>query len=404
MAKLTRSPLAPASQHTLPPIAGVRLGSCQANIRYKDRTDLLLVELSEGTTVAGVFTKSKAPSAPIDWCRASLPHGTARALVVNSGNANAFTGRRGVAAVEGTAKAVKALLGCADKEIYLASTGVIGEPLPFEKIEAALPGLQLSDDWSGAAAAIMTTDTFPKAATRKVVVDGKTVTINGIAKGSGMIAPDMATMLGFIFTDAAVEQQLLQQLLQQSNAKSFNAITVDGDTSTSDCALLFATGASGVAVTEKNNAAFAAALDSLLIELAQLIVKDGEGAQKFITVNVRGAETDAAAHRIGLSIGNSPLVKTAIAGEDANWGRIVMAVGKAGEKADRDTLSVAIGGVVIAKDGERVEGYDEAPVVAHMKTRDIVIDVDLHLGSGKATIWTCDLTHGYIDINADYRS
>lgn len=404
MGKLATSPLAPASTPTLPPIAGVKLGSTEANIRYKGRTDLLLVELAEGTTVAGVFTKSKAPSAPIDWCRDALPHGKARALVVNSGNANAFTGKRGVAAVEGTAKAVKARFGCSDNQIYLASTGVIGEPLPFEKIEAALPNLQLGDDWNGAAAAIMTTDTFPKAATRSIMVDGKTVTINGIAKGSGMIAPDMATMLGFIFTDAAIEQKLLQQMLQRSNQKSFNAITVDGDTSTSDCALLFATGKTGVSVTEKNKAEFVAALDSLLIELAQLIVKDGEGAQKFITVKVKGAESNEAAHRIGLSIGNSPLVKTAIAGEDANWGRIVMAVGKAGEKADRDTLSVAIGGVVIAKDGERVEGYDEAPVVAHMKTRDIIIEVDLRIGSGEATIWTCDLTHGYIDINADYRS
>ncbi len=404
MGKLTTSPLAPASTPALPPIAGVKLGSAEANIRYKGRTDLLLVELAEGTTVAGVFTKSKAPSAPIDWCRVSLPHGKARALVVNSGNANAFTGRRGAAAVNGTAQAVKKRINCKDDEIYLASTGVIGEPLPFEKIEAALPNLQLGDDWNGAASAIMTTDTFPKAATRSVMVDGKTVTINGIAKGSGMIAPDMATMLGFIFTDAMVEQKLLQQMLQQSNQKSFNAITVDGDTSTSDCALLFATGASGVAITEANKKEFAAALDSLLIELAQLIVKDGEGAQKFITVKVKGAESNEAAHRIGLSIGNSPLVKTAIAGEDANWGRIVMAVGKAGEKADRDTLSVAIGGVVIAKDGERVEGYDEAPVVAHMRTRDITIEVDLRIGKGEATIWTCDLTHGYIDINADYRS
>ncbi len=404
MAKLATSPLAPTTTPKLPAIAGVKLGATQANIRYKDRTDLLLVELAEGTIVAGVFTKSKAPSAPIDWCRASLPHGKARALVVNSGNANAFTGRRGVAAVEGTANAVKARLGCSDKEIYLASTGVIGEPLPYEKIEAALPGLQLSDDWNGAAAAIMTTDTFPKAATRSVVVDGKTVTINGIAKGSGMIAPDMATMLGFIFTDAKIEQKLLQHMLQQSNQKSFNAITVDGDTSTSDCALLFATGASGVSITDKNKTEFAAALDSLLIELAQLIVKDGEGAQKFITVKVKGAESNEAAHRIGLSIGNSPLVKTAIAGEDANWGRVVMAVGKSGEKAERDSLSVAIGGVVIARDGERVEGYDEAPVVAHMKTRDILIEVDLRIGTGEATIWTCDLTHGYIDINADYRS
>ena len=406
MAKLATSPLAPQALPTLPPIEGVKLGAAQAGIRYAGRTDLLLVELVAGTTVAGVFTKSKAPSAPIDWCRAALPHGTARALVVNSGNANAFTGKRGVAAVEGTARAVHAVIDCADREIYLASTGVIGEPLPYEKIEAALPALaqQMGDDWQGAARAIMTTDTFPKAATRRVVIDGTTVTINGIAKGSGMIAPDMATMLGFIFTDAQIEQALLQDMLQQSNAKSFNAITVDGDTSTSDCALLFATGKAGVAVTAASRAVFAEALESLLIELAQLIVKDGEGAQKFITVNVRGAESDAAAHRIGLAIGNSPLVKTAIAGEDANWGRIVMAVGKAGEKADRDTLSVAIGGVVIARDGERVEGYDEAPVVAHMKTRDILIEVDLRLGSGEATIWTCDLTHGYIDINADYRS
>lgn len=404
MGKLAVSPLAPVAMPDLPPIAGVKLGSAEANIRYKGRTDLLLVALCEGTSVAGVFTKSKAPSAPIDWCRASLPHGKARALVVNSGNANAFTGKRGVAAVEGTAKAVRKLIDCADQEIYLASTGVIGEPLPFEKIEAALPGLQLGDDWNGAARAIMTTDTFPKAATRRVVVDGKTVTINGIAKGSGMIAPDMATMLGFIFTDAIVEQKLLQHMLQQTNAKSFNAITVDGDTSTSDCALLFATGKAGVEITAANNTAFAAALQDLLIELAQLIVKDGEGAQKFITVKVKGAESNEAAHRIGLAIGNSPLVKTAIAGEDANWGRIVMAVGKSGEKADRDTLSVAIGGVVIARDGERVEGYDEAPVVAHMKTRDILIEVDLRIGAGEATIWTCDLTHGYIDINADYRS
>ena len=404
MGKLATSPLAPASMPAMPPIAGVKLGSAEANIRYQGRTDLLLVELCEGTTVAGVFTQSKAPSAPIDWCRAALPHGQARALVVNSGNANAFTGRRGVAAVEGTAQAVKQRVQCNNHEIYLASTGVIGEPLPFEKIAAALPGMVLGDDWNAAARAIMTTDTFPKAATRCAVVDGKPVTINGIAKGSGMIAPDMATMLGFVFTDAAVEQNLLQQLLQQSNAKSFNAITVDGDTSTSDCALLFATGQAGVRITDANKSEFAAALESLLIELAQLIVKDGEGAQKFITVHVRGAESDAAAQRIGLSIGNSPLVKTAIAGEDANWGRIVMAVGKAGEKADRDRLSVAIGGVVIARDGERVEGYDEAPVVAHMKTRDIHIEVDLKLGHGEATIWTCDLTHGYIDINADYRS
>jgi glutamate N-acetyltransferase/amino-acid N-acetyltransferase len=353
-----------------------------------------------------VFTRSKAPSAPIDWCRAALPHGTARALVVNSGNANAFTGKRGVASVQASAAAAAAAVGCAPHAVFLASTGVIGEPLAHEKIEAALPALHaaLGDDWNGAARAIMTTDTFPKAATRSLLVNGVSVTINGIAKGSGMIAPDMATMLGFIFTDAAIDQPLLQRMLQRANAKSFNAITVDGDTSTSDCALLFATGKAGVTITEGAHAAFEAALTDLLIELAQLIVKDGEGAQKFMTIRVRGAESDHAAHRIGLAIGNSPLVKTAIAGEDANWGRIVMAVGKSGEAADRDKLSVAIGGVTIARDGERVEGYDEAPVNAHMKTRDILIEVDLQIGPGTATVWTCDLTHGYIDINADYRS
>lgn len=406
MGKLATSPLAPAVTPSLPPLAGVKLGAAQAGIRYQGRTDLLLVELVAGTTVAGVFTRSKAPSAPIDWCRAALPHGTARALVVNSGNANAFTGKRGVASVQASAAAAAAAVGCSPHEVFLASTGVIGEPLPHDKIEAALPALHatLSDDWNGAARAIMTTDTFPKAATRSLQVGGATVTINGIAKGSGMIAPDMATMLGFIFTDAAIAQPLLQQMLQRANAKSFNAITVDGDTSTSDCALLFATGKAGVRITEASHAAFEAALSDLLIELAQLIVKDGEGAQKFMTIRVRGAESDQAAHRIGLAIGNSPLVKTAIAGEDANWGRIVMAVGKSGEAADRDKLSVAIGGVVIARDGERVEGYDEAPVNAHMKTRDILIEVDLQIGPGTATVWTCDLTHGYIDINADYRS
>lgn len=400
MGKLARSPLAPASLPHLPPIDGVRLAAGAAGIRYKDRTDLLLVELAEGTQVAGVFTRSKAPSAPIDWCRAALPTGTARALLVNSGNANAFTGKRGVTAVQASAAAAANAVSCSAEEVYLASTGVIGEPLPHEKIEAALPSLHAAlaaDCWEAAAAAIMTTDTFAKAATRKV----GPITINGIAKGSGMIAPDMATMLAFIFTDAAIPAAQLQAMLQKSTQKSFNAITVDGDTSTSDCALLFATGSHAEAVDE---AAFQEALDSLMIELAKLIVQDGEGAQKLMTIHVRGAESDEAARRIGLAIGNSPLVKTAIAGEDANWGRIVMAVGKSGEAADRDRLSVAIGGVVIAREGERVEGYDEAPVNAHMKTRDIIIEVDLQLGGGQATVWSCDLTHGYIDINADYRS
>lgn len=409
MGKLARSPLAPETQATLPVIAGVRLSAAQAGIRYKDRTDLLLVELAEGTTAAGVFTRSKAPSAPVDWCREILKTGTARAIVVNSGNANAFTGKRGVTAVNGTVDAVVDTLGCGKNEVYLASTGVIGEPLDHTKIAAALPGLKAKlaeSSWTDAAAAIMTTDTFPKAATRSVTLGGKTVTINGIAKGSGMIAPDMATMLAFVFTDAKIAAPLLQSMLQQSNAKSFNSITVDGDTSTSDTGLFFATGSSGVEITEGSteHKLFQTSLDSLMIELAQMIVMDGEGAQKLMTIDITGAESDDAARRIGLAIGNSPLVKTAVAGQDANWGRVVMAVGKSGEKVERDLLRVSIGGITIAEDGQRVEQYDEAPVAAHMKTRDIRIAVDIGLGTGKATVWSCDLTHGYIDINADYRS
>ncbi len=406
---LSRSPLAPETLPHLPPVAGVRLAAAQAGIRYAGRTDVLLAVMDAGTSAAGVFTRSKAPSAPVDWCRAVLPKGSARALIVNSGNANAFTGKRGVVAVEGTANAAVTELGCACEEVYLASTGVIGEPLDHTKIAAALPALKASlkaESWEDAARAIMTTDTFPKAATRSINIGGKTLTLNGIAKGSGMIAPDMATMLAFLFTDAQIAAPLLQNMLQQSNAKSFNSITVDGDTSTSDTALLFATGKSGVSIAANSpeQAAFQEALDSLMIELAKLIAMDGEGAQKLITIHVKGAESDAAARNIGLTIGNSPLVKTAIAGEDANWGRIVAAVGKSGEMVDRDKLSVAIGGVVIAKEGERVASYDEAPVAAHMKTRDIRIEVNIGLGTGEATVWSCDLTHGYIDINADYRS
>ena len=410
MAKVTaRSPLAPASMPQLPVIDGVMLAAGAAGIRYQNRTDLLLVALCEGTTVAGVFTRSQAPSATVDWCRDALPSGAARGLLVNSGNANAFTGRRGVTAVTASAQAAAAVLSCAPHAVMLASTGVIGEPLPYEKIEAALPALHASlraDAWSDAAAAIMTTDTFPKATTRDIIIGGRTVRINGIAKGSGMIAPDMATMLAFVFTDAKIAASLLQQMLQQSNSKSFNAITVDGDTSTSDTALLFATGASGVTITKDSPEAarFQEALNELMVELATLIVMDGEGAQKLITIDVTGAASDDAARIIGLAIGNSPLVKTAVAGEDANWGRIVMAVGKSGEKVDRDTLQVSIGGVVIAEKGERVAAYDEAPVAAHMKTRDIRIAVDIGVGHGRARVWSCDLTHGYIDINADYRS
>ncbi len=409
MAKLPPSPMAPAALPLLPPIAGVSLAAGQAGIRYANRTDLLLVMLEAGTTVAGVFTRSQAPSAPVDWCRSILSHGVARALVVNSGNANAFTGKKGVIATQKSAMAAASLCDCIASEVYLASTGVIGEPLDYEKIEQALPSLkqaQHADSWADAARAIMTTDTFPKAATRAVTIGGVRVTLNGIAKGSGMIAPDMATMLAFIFTDADIAAPVLQKMLQHSNAKSFNAITVDGDTSTSDTALMFATAKSNALIVENSpeHAAFQAALDDLMIDLAKQVVMDGEGAQKLITIQVRGAMSDAAARRIGLTIGNSPLVKTAIAGEDANWGRIVAAVGKSGEQVDRDRLSVAIGGVVIAAEGERIAGYDEAPVVAHMKTRDIHIAVDIGLGAGEATIWSCDLTHGYIDINADYRS
>lgn len=407
MGILAVSPLAPTTYPELPPLAGVMLAAGQAGIRYKNRTDLLLVQMDKGTNVAGVFTRSKAPSAPVDWCRTILASGTARALVVNSGNANAFTGRKGVIACEQSAMATAKLCGCLQTEVHLASTGVIGEPLDYTKIAQALPILHASlkvDGWADAAAAIMTTDTFPKLATRTAEIDGRTVRINGIAKGSGMIAPDMATMLAFLFTDAQIPAPLLQQMLSRANAKSFNAITVDGDTSTSDTALLFATGASGVDINTANAAPFADALDGLMAELAILIAKDGEGAQKLMTIRITGAEDDEAARRIGLTIGNSPLVKTAIAGEDANWGRIVAAVGKSGEKVDRDTLRVSIGGVTIAEKGERVEGYDEAPVVAHMKTRDIDIAVDIGLGAGTATVWSCDLTHGYIDINGSYRS
>lgn len=407
MGKLARSPLAPEQFPELPPIGGVRLAAGAAGIRYQGRTDLLLIALAEGTTAAGVFTRSKAPSAPVDWCRDILASGTARAVLVNSGNANAFTGKKGVVATTKSAEAAAAVVGCTPQQVYLASTGVIGEPLNYTKIEEALPALyaQLqADGWADAAAAIMTTDTFPKTATRSVQLGDRKVQINGIAKGSGMIAPDMATMLGFIFTDAKIAAPLLQQMLQRSNAKSFNAVTVDGDTSTSDTALLFATGAAGVEVTEATMQPFAQALDEVLIELAQLIARDGEGAQKLMTIRITSAEDDEAARKIGLAIGNSPLVKTAVAGQDANWGRIVAAVGKSGEKVERDTLRVSIGGIVIAEKGERVEAYDEAPVAAHMRTRDIHIAVDIGVGPGESTVWSCDLTHAYIDINADYRS
>lgn len=401
------SPLAPDAFPVLPAVAGVTLAAAAAGIRYKDRVDVLLMGFAEGTVAAGVFTRSKAPSAPVDWCRDALAHGTARACVVNAGNANAFTGSKGVQAVQATASATAALMQCAPHEVMLASTGVIGEPLPHAILTAALPGLHAALDavsWEMAARAIMTTDTFPKAATRTLHIGGETVTINGIAKGSGMIAPDMATMLAFIATDAAIDAAALNAMLQRVTEVSFNCTTVDGDTSTSDTLMLFATGQSKAVMHDAALRQFEEALRDIATELAKLVVRDGEGASKFITIRVCGAENDAAAKRIALTIANSPLVKTAIAGEDANWGRVVMAVGKSGEKANRDTLDIAMGGVLIASHGERVEGYDEAPVVAHMQGQEIAIDVDLHIGNGSAVVWTCDLTHGYIDINGSYRS
>ncbi|GBR08850.1 bifunctional glutamate N-acetyltransferase/amino-acid acetyltransferase ArgJ [Asaia siamensis] len=406
-------PLSPLAQPLprLEPVAGVRLGAVAAQIRYKDRPDLMMMEFEPGTTAAGVFTRSKCPGAPIDWSRAALAQGTARALVVNSGNANVFTGRAGVLATQISAAAAARAVHCAATEVFLASTGVIGEPLDAERISDAMPGLYETltpSGWEDAARAIMTTDTFPKAATRKVTIAGKDVTIQGIAKGSGMIAPDMATMLGFVVTDAAISHDVLQAMLHVGTDHSFNAITVDSDTSTSDMVLVFATGKAGhppiTSLADPELAAFREAFESLLLELALMVVRDGEGASKLFTVRVNGAVSDESAKKIALAIGNSPLVKTAIAGEDANWGRVVMAVGKSGEPANRDTLSVAIGGTWIARQGTVVEGYDEAPVVAHMKGQEIEIQIDLGLANGHAQIWSCDLTHGYIDINGSYRS
>ncbi|HYG91840.1 MAG TPA: bifunctional glutamate N-acetyltransferase/amino-acid acetyltransferase ArgJ [Azospirillum sp.] len=406
------SPLAPASFPSLPVIPGVRFATTNSGIRYKGRDDVMLAVLDPGTTVAGVLTRSKTASAPVEWCRMALAHGQARAVVVNAGNANAFTGKAGDATVQATVKAAAALAGCSPAEVYLSSTGVIGIPLAADAIARVLPAMAdgLSEEsWEAAARAIMTTDTFPKGSTRTAVLSGRTVTINGFCKGSGMIAPDMATMLGYIFTDAAIPAPVLQALLSEINERSFNSVTVDGDTSTSDTVLLFATGKAGnppPAVAEDSELAdFRRALEEVCLDLAQQIVRDGEGATKFVTITVTGADSNEAAKRIALTIANSPLVKTAIAGEDANWGRIVAAVGRAGERAERDKLKISIGGVLICADGMEVPGYDEAPVAAHMKGKEVDILVDLDLGGpGRSTVWTCDLTHGYIDINGSYRS
>jgi glutamate N-acetyltransferase / amino-acid N-acetyltransferase len=409
------SPLA-VDLPALPPLAGVRMAAAEAGIRYKGRTDVVMMEVPNGSTAAGVFTSNKCPGAPVDWCRAALKGGKARLVIVNAGNANVFTGRAGREACAATAAAAAKLAGCPPKQVFVASTGVIGEVLPHEKLVAALPDLQkkLSEDgWEAAARGIMTTDTFPKASTRTAQIGDGTVRITGIAKGSGMIAPDMATMLCFIFTDAKIPADALQTMLKKGVDGSFNCTTVDSDTSTSDTVLLIATGqtkharipaADGNAARNRMLADFARALNEVLLDLALQVTRDGEGAQKLVKIDVTGAVTAKSAKRIAMTVANSPLVKTAIAGEDANWGRIVMAVGKAGEPADRDKLSIGVGGVWMARDGGVIPGYDEAPVVEHMKGHEVDIAIDLGLGRGKATVWTCDLTHGYIDINGSYRS
>jgi glutamate N-acetyltransferase/amino-acid N-acetyltransferase len=406
------SPLAPAAFPELPAVGGVRFATAEAGIKYKNRTDVLLMEFDKGTQVAGVFTRSKCPSAPVDWCKAALSGGKARALLVNSGNANAFTGKRGRETVKVSAASVAKALGCRPKEIFLASTGVIGEPLDPKKFDAVVDGLAgrlAADPWIEPASAIMTTDTFPKGASRQVALGDATVTINGIAKGAGMIAPDMATMLSFVVTDAPIAAPVLQSLLDRSVAGSFNAITVDSDTSTSDTLLLFATGAAKDAPRiddgrDRRLGAFRRALDEILLDLAHQVVKDGEGARKFVEVRVRGAVTKRSAKKIALSIANSPLVKTAIAGEDANWGRVVMAVGKAGEPADRDKLAIWFGETRVAHRGERDAGYSEAVASDYMKRSEIVLTVELGLGDGEDRVWTCDLTKEYVAINGDYRS
>ena len=407
------SPLAPVKVPRLPAMEGVRLAIAETGIRYKNRPDVLLAILEPGTTVAGCLTNSKSRSAPVDWCADSLKGGRARAVVINAGNANAFTGRAGVKTVTAVAKATAQLLKCKPAEIFQASTGVIGElldPAPIVNALSALFAGVTADCWDDAARSIMTTDTFAKVATASVKYAGKTVTINGIAKGSGMIAPDMATMLAFIFTDAAIPAKILQGLLSTSVAKSFNCITVDGDTSTSDTVLLFATGKTGAAPKGLKTASdarlkgFAKTLDGICLDLAQQVARDGEGAEKLIEIAITGAQSNAAARKIAMSVANSPLVKTAIAGEDANWGRIVMAIGKAGEKAIRDKLRIRIGGIQVAKNGMRDPRYKEAEIMPHMKGREIMIEADVGVGKGKATVWTCDLTHRYIDINGSYRS
>ena len=407
---MTVSPLAPHAFPVLPDISGVALSTAASGMKYAGRDDMLLMRLEDGGTLAAVFTRSDMAAAPVAWCRQQLAGGGApRALLVNAGNANAFTGDGGMAAVEACCRGMASRLGCAPGEVMMASTGVIGEPLDttilaaqFDTLVAGVAG------WQAAAEAIRTTDTFAKGAGASASIGGRTVHISGIAKGSGMIAPDMATMLGFIATDAALPRDVLAALLAEATKHSFNAITVDSDTSTNDSVYLMASGRAGnppvSSAADPALDSFRAALDTVMQDLAKQIVRDGEGASKFITVRVAGAADDDAARRIGMAIANSPLVKTAIAGEDANWGRIVMAVGKAGAGVDPQQLDISVGGLRITAGGARLEGYDEAPVAAHMKGDEIDIEVRVGDGPGGARIWTCDLTHGYVSINADYRS
>jgi glutamate N-acetyltransferase/amino-acid N-acetyltransferase len=416
----TISPLAPTDVPEMPAIAGVKLATAAAGIRYKGRTDVLLALMDKGTTVAGVFTKSKCPSAPVEWCRAKLGRGGsskggfARALVVNSGNANAFTGKTGRQSTALTAQIAAKAVGCSTSDVFLASTGVIGEPLDatkFDGVLATLAEAATPDHWMDAAKAIMTTDTFPKVATATVKLGKTKVTINGMAKGAGMIMPDMATMLSFVFTDAPLSSAVLQALLKSGVDDTFNAVTIDSDTSTSDTLLAFATGAAAANGAPKISRAgdprlkaFTKAFHGVLADLAEQVARDGEGARKLVEVVVEGATTKTSARRIAMSIANSPLVKTAIAGEDANWGRVVMAVGKAGEPANRDKLSISFNGIRVAKSGARDPSYNEAEVSEVMKSPKIQIKVALGLGKGRDRVLTCDLTKEYVAINGDYRS
>lgn len=404
------SPFAPESLPDMPEIAGVRFRAVEAGLRYQGRKDLLLAVLDEGAVAAGVTTRSKTCSAPVLWCREQLRHAAARALVVNAGNANAFTGKRGQEAVRVTVEGAAAAVGCRPEEVYVASTGVIGEPMDagaFTGLLADMAGAASATAWEDAARAIMTTDTYPKLSHAAAELNGQTVRIAGIAKGSGMIAPDMATMLSFVFTDAKVAPDLLQRLTRDTARQTFNCVTVDGDTSTSDTVLVFATGKEGPELSDPASpevVAFAEALHEVCLDLAHQIVRDGEGASKFVEIEVSGAEDDVAAHRIAMTLANSPILKAAIAGEDPNWGRVVMAVGKSGEAADRDRLEIRFGEHLVATQGERAPSYSEEAAAAYMKQRELEISVDVGIAFGQARVWTCDLTHDYIRINADYRS